>query len=117
MSTVSDFYKDQKLDYAEITPEQKVAINECVKILREMRLNQAAYEILTRTGLEEVPEYNLEESEFATLMQENNIFFAVQGHVIEDGVRYPIAMFTEDIRKLDKALLEYKHKSKKRKLW
>lgn len=116
MPSVNPHDADEKLDYLEITDAQKVAIKECVKILREMDLATAANEILLRTGLEVIPEYPLEDSEFACLMKENNIFSAIQGHIQDSGVRYPIVSVVSDIRKLDEALLSYKHKSK-RKFW
>jgi len=116
MPSVNPLDADEKLDYLEITDTQKVAIKECVKILREMNLNTAANEILMRTGLEVIPEFPLEDSEFANLMKENNIFYAIQGHLQENGVRYPLVAVMSDIRKLDEALSNYKNKLK-RKFW
>jgi hypothetical protein len=116
MPSVNPLDADEKLDYVEITDDQKVAIKECVKILREMNLSTAANEILMRTGLEVIPEYPLEDSEFISLMKENNIFCGIQGYIQDEGMRYPIVSVISDVRKMDEAFLTYKHKSK-RKFW
>lgn len=108
------FEEDKGLDYTNVTDDQKVAIRECVKIIREYGLHDIGTSILERIGLESIPEYDLDESDFFKLLKENNIYASVQGHVRDGEMKYPLLLCSADIREFDKALLNYKHKNKRK---
>jgi len=119
MSTenIKDLFEEgMGLDYTNITKEQKIAIRECVKILNEFGMSPIGTRILERTGLEVIPEYDIEASPFYQLMRECNIGFNIQGHVHDGERRYQVCGVYSDIRELDKALLKYKDKVRK-KFW
>jgi hypothetical protein len=114
--TVGEEDKWEKLDYQNITPEQMVALKECVKILKEMGLGHAAHDIAIRTGMEIIPEFPLDESPFARFLQESGLPFNVQGfiHDDENNIKYPMLGIFNDVRNFDKAFNEYIEKRKKK---
>ena len=111
--TVSPEDMFEKLDYANITDMQMVALKECIKILKEMNLGYAAEEISTRVGMKVIPEFPLDESPFVKFMQETGVPFNIQGHVLDDGIKYPMLGIFNDVRVFDKAFTEYLESRKK----
>lgn len=112
--TVSEHDKDEKLDYQNITDEQLVALKECMRILKEMNLGHAAEEIATRTGLEVIPEFPVDESPFVRFLQESGINFNIQGYIHDNGIKYPMLGIFNDIRNFDAAFESYMEKRKKK---
>lgn len=111
--SVAEDEKFEKLDYVNITEEQKVAVKECAKILKEMNLDAAAEEVLLRIGIEVPPEYDIKQSEVVTFLKENGLGVNIQGHILDEGIRYPLISIFADIRQLEETFLKYRQQSKR----
>lgn len=107
---------NDRLRYDNITEENKEGIRECLFILKELGLNDAAQNIAERVGFVDIPEYDIRESDFFNLCKENGISCNLQGHMLRDGVKYPVVGIYGEITNFDNLLLKYKQ-SVKKKFW
>jgi hypothetical protein len=93
-------------DYGDITEEHKEAAEEIANILSREGHANLADQIKSRFKVEEVPTYNLEESEFMKYCKEAGIFISLQGWIKDlggdDTLQYPLCALNEDIRVLNK---------------
>ena len=92
---------EQLFNYRNIKQEHKEAAEEISNILSETGHPELAVLIKQRFDVIEKNYFSLENSIAFQKCCQHNINCAVQGHVLENGVHYPVVTICEDIRKLD----------------
>ena len=101
-------------DYERLTLEQKIAVDELIRLIAEKYQDIDFGHLRTTFKLEDKKYYDMKNSEFAELVQNQGIVLDTQGHVKiglgSDAMHYPIVAVTSDIRNFDKVLTEYKKK-------
>ena len=102
-------------DYATINEDHKKAASEIAIFLENQGYSEMASVIKHRFKIEEIPFYNLENSEFYNYCTKAGLFCAVQGYIHEnintpDAVQYPIVCISGDIRSLEKLVAVIKNK-------
>lgn len=107
--------KTPVFDYSTLNEDHKSAASEIAIFLESQGLGDVASVIKHRFKIQEIPFYNLEDSEFFKYCQEANIFCAVQGYIHEnvntpEAVQYPIVCISEDIRSFDRLVKVIKNK-------
>jgi hypothetical protein len=99
--------KHSVFDYSTLNDDHKTAAAEIAIFLEGQGHREIASVIKHRFKIEEIPFYNLENSEFYNYCQQAGIFCAIQGYVHEnvntsDAIQYPIVCISNDIRSLEK---------------
>ena len=89
-------------DYGNIRPEHKEAAEEIVNLANQLGQSMIAELIKQKFNITELPTYNLSDSKVAQKLKTAGIHVTVQGHVIDNNIKYPLIGILEDIRKLDK---------------
>lgn len=85
-----------------ITDEQKEAVEEVIRVMKQFGEDELAYKLGEKYGIVPPKIFNIEETEFYKLTKQLGIFCNVQGWTIgDDGVHYCIVSVNEDIRKLE----------------
>jgi len=99
--------KNSVFDYSTLNDDHKTAAAEIAIFLENQGHGELASVIKHRFKIEEIPFYNLENSEFFNYCREAGLFCAVQGYVHEnvntpDAIQYPIVCLSDDIRSLER---------------
>jgi hypothetical protein len=99
--------KNSVFDYSTLNDDHKTAAAEIAIFLEGQGHSEIASVIKHRFKIEEIPFYNLENSEFYNYCQQAGLFCAIQGYVHEnvntpDAIQYPIVCISNDIRSLEK---------------
>lgn len=93
-------------DYGGITEEHKEAAEEIATLLEREGHANLAEEIKSRFKIEQVPTYDIEESEFIKYCKKAGIFISLQGWVKDlggdDPLQYPLCALNEDVRVLNR---------------
>lgn len=101
-------------DYGSIKEEHQSAALEISNMLKSLGHTDIAEEILVRFKIEEIPTYNLEESEFIQEMKEAGMYVAIQGFLKEgtgkDAFQYQLVAVNGDIRQFNKLIANLKKK-------
>jgi len=97
--------KKHLFDYGTISDDHKEAAAEIAKVLEESGLSEPARQIKARFKVEELPTYNMEDSEFAKYCKMAGIFISMQGLIMEgegaDVMQYQLCAVNDDIRRLN----------------
>ena len=99
-------------DYEKLTVEQKQAVDELLRLIAE-RYEKIDFGHLRATfKLEEKKYYDLDESEFCTMVKKAGMIVDTQGYVKNglgaDAIHYPVISITSDVRNFEKVMNEYK---------
>jgi hypothetical protein len=100
-------------DYGNIKKEHKEAVEEVCKILNESNQNMISELLKAKFKIKENPKYDISLSLFLNILKNSKINYSIQGHINENNIDYPIINISEDIRKLDKIIIEILDKNKK----
>ena len=95
-------------DYGDIKDEHKEAAQEIANMLIREGQQELADQIKSQFKIEEIPTYDLKESEFIKYCKEEGIFVSLQGWVRdlggEDTLQYPLCAINEDVRVLNRLI-------------
>lgn len=101
-------------DYGSIKLEHQSAALEISNMLKSLGHTDVAEEILVRFQIEQIPTYDMEDSEFVREMKEAGIYVAIQGFLKEgsgkDAFQYPLIAVNGDIRQFNKLIEDLKKK-------
>jgi len=100
-------------DYGNVKKEHKEAVEEVCKILTESNQNMISELLKVKFKIKENPKYDISLSLFLNILKNNKINYSIQGHITENNIDYPIINISEDIRRLDKTIIEILEKNKK----
>jgi hypothetical protein len=100
-------------DYGNVKKEHKEAVEEVCKILNESNQNMISELLKAKFKIKENPKYDISLSLFLNILKNNKINYSIQGHITENNIDYPIINISEDIRRLDKIIIEILEKNKK----
>lgn len=93
-------------DYGSIKPEHKEAAEEIANYVAGMGQEMLGDLIKTRFQIQEIPKYDMAESEFVQFCKQAGIYVAGQGYIQQgdglDAVQYPMIAVCEDIRNMQK---------------
>jgi hypothetical protein len=102
----------QTFDYGSINEKQKETVEEVANLARQMGHHMFAEFLIHKFDVVEPKRFNVEDSKFCQLCKENDIRINLQGHVQEgldaNAIQYPVVSITEDVRKLDVFLENFK---------
>lgn len=91
----------QLFNYRDIKEEHKEAAEEIANMLTDAGQTELAILIKQRFKIVEQNYFALEDSVAFQKCKQYNINCAVQGHILDNGIHYPMVAICEDIRKLD----------------
>ena len=100
-------------DYGNIKKEHIEAVEEVCKILDESNQNMISELLKAKFKIKKNPKYDITLSLFLNILKNNKINYSIQGYINENNIDYPIINISEDIRKLDKIIIEILDKNKK----
>lgn len=100
-------------DYGNIKKEHIEAIEEVCKILEESNQNMISELLKVKFKIKENPKYDNSLSLFLNILKSNKINYSIQGYINENNIDFPIINISEDLRKLDKIIIEILNKNKK----
>jgi len=107
---VSDYLPG--FDYANLSNEQKEAVDEVFRILAEKYATLDLTPLKIKFNLEEKKYFDLEDSDFYRKCKENKIVVDTQGWKKEglgdDAIHYPLVTMSGDIRQFEKVFNDYK---------
>jgi hypothetical protein len=93
-------------DYGSIKPEHKEAAEEIANYISEMGQGMLGDLIKTRFKIQEIPKYDMAESEFVQFCQQAGIYVAGQGYIQQgdglDAIQFPMIAICEDVRNMQK---------------
>ena len=107
---VSDYLPG--FDYANLSDEQKTAVDEVFRILAEKHSTLDLTPLRIKFNLEEKKYYDIKDSDFYKKCKEKNLVVNTQGWKKEglgdDAIHYPLVTIDGDIRKFDEIFNDYK---------
>lgn len=96
-----------------MSEDNLLGIRYAARFLRHKGLIQESEELLTECHIQQVPNYNVEDSEFIQKLIENGINPMIQGWMQvgsgTEAIRYPIVVLTGDIMRWEMFYQKLKH--------